>query len=129
LRLRERVEKVLDWARVKKYREGENPARWKGNLKLQMPSLPKKSERVEHMPALAYGEMPAFMAKLRALDDSLHRARALEWRIFLSSAGCQCRRRYRGKHSRPRERHRRGQASALGARGLRLRPSRWRRAV
>jgi integrase len=85
LRLRERIEKVLDWAKVKKYRDGENPARWKGNLKMQMPSLPKKSERVEHMAALAYDEMPAFMAKLRALDDSLHRARALEFTILTAA--------------------------------------------
>jgi len=82
LRLRERIEKVLDWAKAKEYREGENPAAWKGNLKFRMPPLPPKRSRVKHMAALPYDEMPAFMAQLRALDDSLHRARALEFTIL-----------------------------------------------
>jgi hypothetical protein len=50
LRLRERIEKVLDWAKAKEYREGENPAAWKGNLKFRMPPLPPKRSRVK-----AYG--------------------------------------------------------------------------
>src|SRR5690554_3438839 len=28
-RVRQRIEKVLDWATVRKYRKGDNPARWK----------------------------------------------------------------------------------------------------
>jgi hypothetical protein len=55
---------VLDWAKANDYRDGENPALWKGNLKLRLPTLPK--HRKQHMAALPYGEMPAFMAKLRA---------------------------------------------------------------
>jgi hypothetical protein len=39
-----------------------------------LPTLKRKRERVEHMAALAYDEIPAFMAKLRAIDDNLHRA-------------------------------------------------------
>src|SRR6185312_1461697 len=31
-RVRQRIESVLDWARARGYREGENPARWKGHL-------------------------------------------------------------------------------------------------
>ena len=31
-RLRGRVESILDWAKVRGYREGENPARWRGHL-------------------------------------------------------------------------------------------------
>lgn len=31
-RVRNRIELVLDWATVRKYRSGDNPARWKGNL-------------------------------------------------------------------------------------------------
>jgi integrase len=85
LRLRERIETVLDWAKARDYREGENPAAWKGNLKLRLSPLPPKRTRVQHMAALAYEELPAFMAKLRALDDSLHRARALEFTILTAA--------------------------------------------
>jgi integrase len=85
LRLRERIEAVLDWAKAKEYRDGENPARWKGNLKYRMGALPAKSERVQHMVALPYDEIPTFMSKLRAIDDSLHRARALEFTILTVS--------------------------------------------
>jgi integrase len=85
LRLRERIEQILDWAKAKEYRDGENPARWKGNLKYRMGALPPKRERVEHMAALPYDEIPAFMAKLRAIDDSLHRARALEFTILTAA--------------------------------------------
>ena len=83
LRLRERIEKVLDWAKAHDYRDGENPAAWKGNLKLRLPTLPKN--RKQHMAALPFAEMPAFMAKLRAIDDSLHRARALEFTILTAA--------------------------------------------
>lgn len=85
LRVRERIEAVLNWAKAKEYREGENPAAWKGNLKYRMGALPAKSERVEHMAALPYDEIPAFMSKLRTIDDSLHRARALEFTILTAA--------------------------------------------
>jgi integrase len=63
-RLRGRIEAILDWAKVRGYRSGENPARWRGHLdKL----LPRKSKvrKVAHHAAMPYGEIPAFMAKLR----------------------------------------------------------------
>jgi len=85
LRIRERVEKVLDWCKVHKYRDGENPAAWRGHLKLLMPALPRKGERVQHMKALPYDEVPAFMEKLRDTDDNLHRARALEFTILTAA--------------------------------------------
>jgi hypothetical protein len=31
-RIRGRIESVLDWAKAREYREGENPARWRGHL-------------------------------------------------------------------------------------------------
>ena len=31
-RVRGRIERVLDWAKVRGYRDGENPARWRGHL-------------------------------------------------------------------------------------------------
>lgn len=62
-RLRGRIERVLDWARTKGLRSGENPARWRGNLQFLLPS-PGKLRQVEHRPALPYLEVPSFMAKL-----------------------------------------------------------------
>jgi integrase len=85
LRLRERIERVLGWCKVRKYRDGENPAAWKNNLKDSMPTVPKKRERVKHMRALDYVEIPAFMAKLRAIDDRLPRDRALEFTILTAA--------------------------------------------
>ena len=63
-RVRGRIESILDWARVRGFRSGENPARWRGHLdKL----LPRKSKvrAVQHHPALPYGEVPQFMTQLR----------------------------------------------------------------
>jgi integrase len=85
LRLRERIKTILDWSKSKDFREGDNPAEWAGRVKHRMGKLEPKSERVEHMAALPYSEIPAFMAKLRATDDSLHRARALEFTILTAA--------------------------------------------
>jgi integrase len=63
-RVRQRIEKVLSWATVHKYRSGENPARWRGHLDQTLPTI-SKEERVEHFPALPYKEIPTFMLKLR----------------------------------------------------------------
>ncbi len=63
-RVRGRVETVLDWATVKGFREGDNPARWKGNLD-QLLGKPSKVAPVQHFAALPYEEMPAFIAKLQ----------------------------------------------------------------
>ena len=66
-RVRQRIEAVLDAARVKGWRTGENPARWKGHLAGELPQ-PRKVKRVRHRPALAWQEMGAFMAALAARD-------------------------------------------------------------
>lgn len=60
-RLRGRIEVILDWARVRGYRDGENPARWKGLLEY---SLPAKGKRVRPHPSLPYAEMPNFWSQL-----------------------------------------------------------------
>jgi integrase len=62
-RLRQRMEAVLDAARVKGWRTGENPARWKGHLAGELPQ-PRKVKRVRHRPALAWPDMATFMAAL-----------------------------------------------------------------
>jgi hypothetical protein len=64
-RLRQRIEAVLDAARVKGWRTGENPARWKGHLAGELPQ-PRKVKRVRHRPALAWQEIGAFMTALTA---------------------------------------------------------------
>jgi integrase len=63
-RVRGRVEAVLDWAKVRDYRAGENPARWKGHLDYLLPARGKVS-KVKHHAALPYAELPAFMRELR----------------------------------------------------------------
>jgi integrase len=63
-RLRGRIEAVLDWAKVRGYREGENPARWKGHLD-KLLAARSKVRKVKHHPALDYHDMPAFIAELR----------------------------------------------------------------
>lgn len=62
-RLRGRIESILDWAHVREYRTGENPARWRGRLENLLPAR-SKIQKVEHHPALPYDEVAAFMAAL-----------------------------------------------------------------
>lgn len=66
-RVRGRIESILDWATASKYREGENPARWRGHLK-NLLAAPSKVAPVIHHPALPYDEIADFMKVLRALD-------------------------------------------------------------
>ncbi len=81
-RVRGRIELVLDWATARGYRQGENPARWRGHLENL---LPKKSKvrRVEHHSALPYPEIAAFIRELRAQDGIA--ARALEFAILTAA--------------------------------------------
>jgi integrase len=81
-RLRGRIEKILDWAKVRGYRDGENPARWRGHLD-KLLQAPSKVASVKHHAAMPYGEVPAFMVKL-GLDDSVP-ARALEFAILTAA--------------------------------------------
>ena len=72
-RLRGRIESVLDFAKVSGYRDGENPARWRGYLEH---SFPKVKKSTAHHAAMPYANVPAFLAKLRESDGIT--ARALE---------------------------------------------------
>lgn len=81
-RVRQRIEKVLDWATVREFRQGDNPARWRGHLSELLPK-PTKLKRVQHRVALPYADMGSFMATLRP-----HRgiaAKALELQILTAS--------------------------------------------
>jgi integrase len=62
-RVRGRIEKVLDAAKAKGFRDGENPARWRGHLDHLLPR-PSKLARGHHA-AMRYEEVAAFIAKLR----------------------------------------------------------------
>jgi integrase len=80
-RVRGRIEKVLDAAKAKGYRQGENPARWRGHLDHL---LPKQSKlRRGHHPALPYQDVAVFVGRLRE-SDSLA-ARALELCILTAA--------------------------------------------
>jgi integrase len=66
-RLRGRMESILDWATVRGYRNGANPAQWKGKLD-KLLAAPNKLNKVEHHAALPYGEIGAFMTELKAAE-------------------------------------------------------------
>jgi integrase len=78
-RVRQRVESVLDWATVRGYRQGDNPARWRGHLDNL---LPKKSKvrAVKHHAALPYINIADFVIELRSRRAIS--ARALEFAIL-----------------------------------------------
>jgi integrase len=80
-RLRSRIEKVLDAARAKGYREGENPARWRGHLDTLLP--PRQKLTRGHYAAMPYAELPAFMTRLRACEGMA--AQALEFAILTAA--------------------------------------------
>ena len=87
-RVRGRVEKILDWATTKGYREGLNPARWKGHLENLLPSAAKiKNE--QHRAALDVGHVGAFMAALRIQGGM--GARALEFGILTATRSVEIR--------------------------------------
>jgi len=81
-RLRGRIEAVLDWATVRGYRQGDNPARWRGQLQSLLPAR-GKVRRVVHHPALPYAEAGAFLASLRAQEGIA--ALALEFLILTAT--------------------------------------------
>lgn len=81
-RLRGRIENVLDWARVRGYRSGENPAHWKGHLSQLLPALSKK-HRVTHHKALPFLEAGPLVSTLRELPGVS--ARCLEFTILTAA--------------------------------------------
>jgi integrase len=81
-RVRGRIEAVLDWATARGYRQGDNPARWRGHLENLLPRK-TRVRRVEHHAALPYTEIGAFIAALRQQDGAA--ARALEFAILTAA--------------------------------------------
>ncbi len=58
-RVRGRIEAVLGWATVRKYRTGDNPAQWKNHLDKVLPSKSSVA-KVEHHPALPFPQIGSF---------------------------------------------------------------------
>jgi integrase len=81
-RVRGRIESILDWAKVRGYRAGENPARWRGHLDKLLPTR-SKVRRVEHHAALPYARLPGFLVTLREQEGIA--ARALEFAILTAA--------------------------------------------
>ncbi len=81
-RVRGRIEAVLDAATVRGFREGPNPAQWKGNLAHILPAR-GKVRKVEHHAALPFDDVPAFLAALRGRPGMS--ARALEFAILTAA--------------------------------------------
>jgi len=65
-RLRGRIERILDFAKARGMRAGENPARWRGHLDAVLPRRQKLSRG--HHKALSFEEVPAFLERLREMD-------------------------------------------------------------
>jgi len=75
-RVRQRIEAVLDWSKAMGFREGENPARWKGNLQQVLPSPGKIQKSGRRQPAIA-------------LDDVANWFRALQGREGMAALALQ----------------------------------------
>jgi integrase len=75
-RTRGRIEAVLSWATVSGHREGDNPARWAGNLKELLPAANKLAKK-DNQPAIALDDAPTWFADLRKREG--FGARALEF--------------------------------------------------
>jgi integrase len=77
-RIRGRIEKVLDWARVHQFRDGENPARWKGHLQ----NIFSTAEGSNYA-AMPFDQVPQFMVRLRERESVS--AKALELLILTAA--------------------------------------------
>lgn len=80
-RLRGRIERVLDAAKAKGHRNGENPARWRGHLDHLLPKRQKLTRG--HHEALAYADLPGFVGELRGREGVA--ALALEFLILTAA--------------------------------------------
>jgi integrase len=67
-RVRQRIEAILDYATAQGSRTGDNPARWKGNMKFLLPSSSRKG-RVSHHTAMPVKSMPKFFQRLSSLEE------------------------------------------------------------
>ena len=81
-RVRGRIERIIQYTITAGFRQGDNPARWKGHLENLLPK-PSRVAKVRNQPALPWQQIPAFMARLRKTDTIP--ARALEFTILTAA--------------------------------------------
>ena len=81
-RVRQRIETVWDWARARKYVEGENPARLRGHLD-KILAKTAKVKRVKHHAAVPYKQIATFITKLRGRKGSS--ALAMEFMVLTAA--------------------------------------------
>ena len=81
-RVRGRIAAVLDWAKAREYRGGDNPARWQGHMDQLLPARGKVA-RVRHHPALPYSDIGKFLCNLQGRKSTA--ARALEFTILTAA--------------------------------------------
>ena len=80
--MRGRIESVLNWAKARGYRTGENPALWKGHLDNLLPAR-SKIAKVKHHAALPYDQISQFIDALRRQDGVA--SAALEFAILTAA--------------------------------------------
>jgi len=80
-RVRGRIEAVLSWATAREFRQGDNPARWRGHFENLLPPR-SKIRRVKHHASMPYERVGDF---LRELQGGSIGARALEFLILCAS--------------------------------------------
>ncbi len=81
-RVRGRIEAVLDAATVRRFRQGPNPAQWRGNLAHVLPAR-ARVRKVAHHAALPFDDMPSSLAALQ--DRKCMAARALEFAVLTAA--------------------------------------------
>jgi len=81
-RVRQRIENILDWAKVRGYRAGENPALWRGHLDKLLPKR-TKVQKVKHFNAMPYVSIPDYFRGLRKIDTLA--AKALAFTILTAT--------------------------------------------
>lgn len=81
-KVRQRIERVLDYVTVAGHRRGENPARWRGNLDMVLPA-PTRLTGGQHYPALQLDDAERWFTAVRARNGTS--ARALEFQALTAS--------------------------------------------
>ena len=81
-RVRQRIEKVLDWAKVRQYRTGDNPAQWRGHIENLLPKR-SKVQKVQHFKAMPYVDVPDYFKTLRKVKTIT--AKALAFTIMTAT--------------------------------------------
>lgn len=75
-RVRNRIELILDAAKARRLRDGENPARWRGHLDKLLPKRAMIQVR-QHHAALPWPKLPEFILELAKHDDLTYHAMRL----------------------------------------------------